>query len=245
MKKIKYFCLLVGAYSLTSLQVNAQDQYYNFGFVGGAGSIGKSVFSDDNDVSANILPNLFYNGELGFVDGSLVNIALLPYVGLTGQWRFAEVTDDNFSLPRGIDDRDGNGELGLTLGTVGARLTYLHDVTNEHDGYELQLHLGYAFEDVIKDLTLTPYAEVDYRDKDFSQHIYGISDTESTRSGLNKFDANHSFVYKAGVIGLYPIASNWLGLARVDIEHHDSDSDLVQRDIGWNVSLGVSYKFTD
>ncbi|TEW52558.1 MipA/OmpV family protein [Psychromonas algicola] len=245
MKKIKYLGLLIGACSLASFQVNAQDQYYNFGFVGGAASVGQSVFSDESGATGSVGPNLFYNGEFGFIDGPLINVSVLPYFGLTGQWRFAEVTDDNVSLPNGIDDRDGNGELGFTLGTVGARLTYLQDVTDEHDGYELQLHLGYAFDSVIKDLTLTPYAEIDYRDKDFSQHLYGISAAESTRSGLSQFDADNSFVYRTGVIGLYPITSNWLGLARFDVEHHDSDSALVQRDVGWNVSLGITYKFTD
>ena len=245
MKKIKYLAGVIGACSLASFQVNAQDQYYNFGFVGGAVSVGQSVFSDESGATGSVGPNLFYNGEFGFVDGPLINVSVLPYLGVTGQWRFAEVTDDNVSLPNGIDDRDGNGELGFTLGTVGARLTYLQDVTDEHDGYELQLHLGYAIDTAIKDFTLTPYAEIDYRDKDFSQHLYGISAVESARSGLSQFDANNSFVYKTGVIGLYSISSNWLGLARLDIEHHDSDSALVQRDVGWNVSLGITYKFTN
>jgi len=245
MKKIKRLGLLIAVSALASLQVNAQEQYYDFGFVGGAASVGQSVFSDESGATGGVGPNLFYNGEFGFVDGALINISVLPYLGITGQWRFAEVTDDNVSLPNGIEDRDGNGELGFTLGTVGARLTYLQDVTDEHDGYELQLHLGVAFDTLVKDFTLTPYAEIDYRDKNFSQHLYGISAAESTRSGLSQFDANHSFVYRAGAIGLYPVTQNWLFLSRFDVEHHDSGSALVQRDVGWNVSLGITYKFTN
>jgi len=244
MKKVLGLSGLLGICSFVALPAHAQDQYYDFGFVGGAVSVGQSVFSDESGATGSVGPNLFYNGEFGFVDGPLINVSVLPYVGITGQWRFAEVTDDNVSLPSGIDDRDGNGELGFTLGTVGARLTYLQDVSDEHNGYEVQLHFGYAFDSVIKDLTLTPYAELDYRDKDFSQHLYGISAAESARSGLNQFDADNSLVYRTGVIGLYPITDNWLGLARVDIEHHDSDSALVQRDVGWNVSLGITYQFT-
>lgn len=245
MKATLYLGLLAGTCSLLTFQVSAQEQYYNFGFVGGAVSVGQSVFSDENEATGGIGSNLFYNGEFGFVDGTLINVAVLPYFGITGQWRFAEVTNDNVTLPNAINDRDGNGELGFTLGTVGARLTYLQDVTDEHDGYEVQLHLGYAFDSVINELTLTPFAEIDYRDKNFSNHIYGISTTESVNSGLSEFEAENSFVYRAGVIGLYSITPNWLGLARVGFEHHDSNSDLVQRDIGWNMSVGVTYKFTD
>lgn len=244
MKKVKYLAGMIAASSLASLQVIAQEQYYDFGFVGGAASVGQSVFSDESGAAGGVGPNLFYNGEFGFIDGPLINVSVLPYVGITGQWRFAEVTNDNVSLPNGIDDRDGNGELGFTLGTVGARLTYLQDVTDEHDGYEIQLHLGYAFDTAVKGFTLTPYAEVDYRDKDFSQHLYGVSAIESTRSGVSEFNADHSLVYRTGAIGLYAITSNWLVLSRFDVEHHDSDSVLVQRDIGWNVSLGITYKFT-
>ena len=230
------------ACSITTFQVDAAEQYHDFGFVGIGGSYGQSVFSAEENAEVGIEPNIFYNGEYGFVDGGLINVSVLPYLGITGQWRFSEETD---SLPDGINNRDGNGELGITLGTVGARLTYLHDITNEHNGYELQLHLGRAFDTFIDDFTIAPYVEIDYRDKRLSQHIYGISANEATSSGLNAFDSNSSFVYQTGMVGLYSITPDWLVIGKIDLEHHDSSSDLIQRDIGWNVSLGITYKFTN
>jgi outer membrane protein len=241
MTKNSWIKLLIAGCSITSFHINAENQYYDFGFVGVDGKYGQSVFSDESKGSFELVPDIFYNGEYGFVDGGLVNVSVLPYVGISGQWRFSEVSDD---IPDGINDRDGNGELGITLGTVGARLTYLQDITNEHNGYELQLHLGYTFDTLLQDFTLTPFAEVDYRDKRLSQHLYGISATEAANSGLNSFEADSSFVYKTGLIGIYSLTPDWLGLAKVNFEHHDSDSPIIQRDLGWSVSLGITYKFT-
>jgi len=245
MKNNQLIQLLAGIFSIATLQVHAQEQYYDFGFVGLDVKSNQSVFSQSGETSFSVAPSIFYYGEYGFIDGGLVNLSLLPYLGISGQWRFSEVNDDIDGFPTGIDDRDGNGELGITLGTVGARVTYLHDVTNEHDGYEIQLHLGRKFDTFINRYSLTPYVEVDYRDKNLSRHLYNISASEASASGFNAFESDSSFVYKAGLIGIYTINDNWLALTKFDIEHHDSDSDLVQRDLGWGVSLGISYQFTD
>ncbi len=174
-----------------------------------------------------------------------MNVALLPWLGVTGQWRFEEVSDDVDSLPSGIDDREGNGELGLTLGTVGARLTFLHDITDVHDGYEIQLHLGRAFDTPFNNFAISPYVEVDYRDKKLSSHLYSVSVKESVASGLSRFNASSSWVYQAGIIGIYDITPDWLGIVKAEVSHHDSGSPLVQRDLGWAATIGVSYKFTD
>lgn len=230
---------------LPACNVFAEDRYYDFGFIGASGALGQTVFTDSDSGQFTLQPNLFYNGRYGFIDGSLANISILPYVGISGQWRFAEVSDDFDDIPSGIDDRDGNGELGITLGTVGARVTFLHDVTNQHNGYEVQLHLGRTFNLPINSLTLTPYVEVDYRSNELSQHLYNVSSKESARSGLDTFDADHSWVYQAGLIGIFDINTRWLALGKLELEHHDSSSPLVQRDLGWSFSLGAVYRFTD
>ncbi|PKG40372.1 MipA/OmpV family protein [Psychromonas sp. Urea-02u-13] len=244
MKCKQWIGLIISTVAVTSFQATAQEQYYDFGFVGLDGKYSQSVFTEEQG-NFSVVPDIFYYGEYGFVDGGLVNVSVLPYLGISGQWRFAEVSNDVDSLPSGIEDRDGDGELGITLGTVGARLTYLHDVTNVHDGYELQLHLGYKFDTPLTDFTLTPIAEIDYRDKRLSQHLYNVSTTEAIASGLNEFEADGSFVYKAGLVGIYSFTPKWLGLIKLDVEHHDSDSSLIQRDLAWGLSLGVTYKFTN
>ncbi|CAH6854619.1 conserved exported hypothetical protein [Vibrio chagasii] len=227
--------------TLGSTQLSFANQEY--GIVGGSLTYGESVFSTKSAPQLGATPNLFYSGPKGFIDGSLANWQLLPFVGLSGNWRFAEVSDTFVDLPNGIQNRDGNGELGITLGTVGARLTYLHDVTSEHNGYEVQLHLGRTLETWTQPLTFTPYLEVDYRDKKLSNHLYSIANRESSASGLNQFDAGATFVYQAGLIGLYEFTPRWIGISKMELTHHDSNSPLIQRDVGWSLEVGLTYRF--
>ncbi|CAH1600063.1 Membrane protein [Vibrio owensii] len=233
------------AFSLTLLLSSPLSLANNesFGIVGGSATYGESVFSIKDTPQFGATPNLFYSGQIGFIDGSLANWQALPYVGVSANWRFAEVSDTFADLPNGINDRDGNGELGITLGTVGARLTYLHDVTSEHNGYEVQLHLGRTLETWLPPFTLTPYLEVDYRDKKLSHHLYSVSAQEAAGSGLNEFKADSTFVYQAGIIGLYEFTPSWIGISKAEFVHHDSDSPLIQRDVGWSFEVGLTYRF--
>ncbi|TDE23278.1 MipA/OmpV family protein [Vibrio owensii] len=233
------------AFSLTLLLSSPLSFANNesFGIVGGSVTYGESVFSIKDTPQLGATPNLFYSGPIGFIDGSLANWQALPYVGVSANWRFAEVSDTFADLPNGIHDRDGNGELGITLGTVGARLTYLHDVTSEHNGYEVQLHLGRTLETWLPPFTLTPYLEVDYRDKKLSHHLYSVSAQEAAASGLNEFNADSTFVYQAGIIGLYEFTPSWIGISKAEFVHHDSDSPLIRRDVGWSFEVGLTYRF--
>ncbi|MEZ9231805.1 MipA/OmpV family protein [Vibrio amylolyticus] len=237
---INRFTLLL---SLLASNVHIAYATEEYGIVGGSMTYGESSFSTQTTPQFSVTPNLFYSGPKGFVDGSLANWQLLPYIGLSGNWRFAEVSDNFVDLPNGIQNRDGNGELGLTLGTVGARLTYLQDVTSEHNGYEVQLHLGRTLETWTQPLTITPYIEIDYRDQKLANHLYAISLTESSASGLATFNASSTFVYQAGLIGLYEFTPTWVGIVRTDFIHHDSDSLLIQRDFGWSLEVGITYRF--
>ncbi|WP_114765049.1 MipA/OmpV family protein [Vibrio rhodolitus] len=227
---------------LSSGAVYSQAKYKNFSFVGAGVTSGQSVFSDQG-ARVGVDPYLFHNSDYGFIDGSLANYSILPWLGISGNIRLSEVSDDFDDIPSGIDDRDSSAEVGVTLGTVGARITYLHDVSNKHDGYEVQLHLGRAFETPLQQLTVSPFVQVNYRDNKLSQHIYNVSASESSASGLAEFEADSTWVYETGVIALYDITDSLLGISKLEFEHHASESPLIQNDIGWKLGVGVVYQF--
>ncbi|MDP5254486.1 MULTISPECIES: MipA/OmpV family protein [unclassified Vibrio] len=229
--------------SVFSPPVVSQVLFDDLTFIGAGVSVGESVFSREDDAQLNLQPYVFHHSDDGFIDGTLGNYSFLPWFGISGNLRVSPVSDDFNDIPVGIQDRDSSGELGVTLGTLGARLTYLHDVTDVHDGYELQLHLGRGFTTPIEGFTVSPYVEVDYRDKNLSSHLYSVSSDESTASGLSAFEASSTWVYKTGVIGLYDFSSHLVGISRFDLEHHDSASPLLQRDLGWTFSIGAAYRF--
>ncbi len=222
----------------------AAESIEEYGIIGASGTFGQSIYSTENSAKPGITPTLFYYGERGFVNGSLANFSLLPYVGISGNWRFSEVSNTFDNIPDGIEERKGNLELGITLGTPGARITLLQDVMSVHGGKELQLHLGKTFDTPIRRFTLTPYLELDWRDNKLSQHLYGVSTAESIASGIDKYNARNSYVYQAGIIGLYDLSKQLVLISKVRIESHDNDSPIVQRNIGWSYELGLTYKFT-
>ncbi len=241
-KTVSLWPCTLSAIFVFSANVNAQERFKDFTFVGAGAAVEESVFANDGAKPGAAL-YLFHHSQYGFIDGSLANFAITPWFGLSGNIRLSQVSNDFTDLPDGITDRDSSGELGVTLGTLGARLTFLHDVTDKHNGYELQLHLGRAFDTPIDDLVLSPYFEINYRDRKLSEHLYSISPEESNASGLTQFDAKASWVYKTGVIGLYDFSEKLLGISKLELEHHASNSPLVQNNLGWKWSLGAAYKF--
>ncbi|GLQ73949.1 MipA/OmpV family protein [Vibrio penaeicida] len=229
--------------ALVSGSALAMEPVEEYGIIGASGTFGQSIYSTEDSAQFGVTPNLFYYGNRGFIDGSLANYNLLPYVGISGNWRFAQVSNTFDTIPNGIDERDGNLELGITLGTPGARITYLQDVMSVHGGKEIQVHLGKTFDTPMRRFTLTPYVELDWRDRKLSQHLYGVSASESSASGLMKYDASSSYVYQAGVIGLYDFSKKLVIISKARMESHDDDSPIVQRSFGWSFELGLTYKF--
>lgn len=225
-----------------SAEAYSQEKFKNFSFVGAGVTVGETVFTD-NGTQLGAEAYLFHHSKYGFVDGTLANYAILPWFGLSGNLRISEVSDDFNDIPNGIEDRDSNGELGVTFGTLGARLTYLHDVTDRHNGYEVQLHLGRVLDTPFEKVSLSPYVQINYRDDKLSDHLYSISQNESNASGLSSFDAENTWVYQGGIITLYDYSDKILGISKLEFEHHDSDSPLVRNDLGWKFSIGAAYTF--
>ncbi|OAN10988.1 hypothetical protein A3K86_18595 [Photobacterium jeanii] len=241
-KNALFGCITFTALSTFSGITQAQERFKDFTFVGAGVAAEESVFSVDGAKPGAAL-YLFHHSQYGFVDGGLGNVAITPWFGISGNIRLSEVSSDFRDIPNGINDRDSNGELGVTFGTLGARLTFLHDVTDKHNGYEIQLHLGRILETPLDDVFITPYFEIDYRDKKFSDYLYSVSSSESSASGLAQFQAQETWVYKGGLIGLYDYSDNLLGISKLELEHHDSDSPLVTNNLGWKFSIGAAYKF--
>lgn len=167
------------ALSLLFIPHHSHAESEQLGIIGASATYGNDVFNTETKPQLDVTPNLFYFGEYGFIDGNLINFNPIPYLGLSASWRFATVSNDVTTLPDGIEDRDGNPELGITLGSPGARITYLADIGGVHKGQEIQLHLGRTFDTPIDRLSITPFIEVDWRDKKLAQHLYGITAQES------------------------------------------------------------------
>lgn len=230
--------LLLASLLITATSTLAAETY---GIIGGGITVGESAYAVDGS-QAEFTPNVFYNSPRAYLDGAFGGLRLHPWLALNAQWRFAEVSDDLDTRAPGIRERDGNAELGVSIGTVGARLTYLADVGDVHRGTELQLHLGRTLP--LPGFTLTPYLEIDYQSDALARHLYSVSATESAASGLRPFAADSGFVYQAGLIGLTPLRDRWILLTRLDLIRPDFDSPLLTNTLGSFFELGLVYRFS-
>ncbi len=234
--------LSVPALIMASSGMAQASEFHNFGFIGAGVKVEQSAI--DTEAHLGFQPTAFYNGDYGFLDGTLLNLSPIQYFGVSAHYR-APTANNEDSIPSGIKERDGAIEAGLTLGTVGARVSYLKDISDTHDGYEIRGHVGYAFTGfALPQLTVAPFAEMSYYDQKLSQHLYGISAQESAASSLNTHDSDATMVYRAGAVILYPITEQWLFDSKLEFSHSDSTSPLIQNDLSWSMFVGAAYRFS-
>jgi len=237
----RFSLLLLALVSTSSLAVIGIDDD-EYGYIGMGTSFNQSAFTTSSTATWNLIPELYYESDSGFIDDNLGTLYLLPYVGVSASWRWMEVGGRFATLPQGIEERDGSAEFGFTLGTPNIRLTYLHDVMSVHRGQEVQLRVSKPIS-AYRRFEITPYIELDWRDEKLSQHLYSVSASEAAASGLDKYDSPASLVYQAGIIGRYDLSRKLIMISKMKIESHNYDSPIVQRNFGWAFEVGVSYQF--
>lgn len=117
----------------------------------------------------------------------------------SGMWQLGPVV--NYRGERGdvendaVDDMkdvDSTGELGIFGGFAYKKwfvsLELLSDMGDGHDGWYSKLKGGYNWV-IDKNWTLSIGASATYADDDYMQTYFGVSASDSRRSGLDRYDA--------------------------------------------------------
>ncbi|USD66814.1 MipA/OmpV family protein [Vibrio sp. SCSIO 43136] len=242
MKKSLLLLLLLSS-TLQAQVITNRDESY--GYAGAYAWFGQSTFSTNDTAIWRLVPTVYYEGREGFIDDTLVNYYVLPHfkLGVTGYWRPSEVGGIFASAPTGIDERKGNMDIGVTFGDQNVRATYLYDITSTHSGHEVQLYVSQPLDYVFRRFELTPYLQLDWRDKKLSGHLYNVSAQEAAASGLSQYSSDSTFTYKAGLIGRYDLSRKLIVVTKAQVEAHEYNSPLVQRDYGWSLEFAVTYQF--
>jgi len=88
---------------------------------------------------------------------------------------------------------DGASELGIFGGLMYNKwfvsIELLSDMGNAHDGWYSKLKGGYNWV-IDKRVTLSMGASVTYADEDYMQTYFGVSNSDSQRSGLDRYNAD-------------------------------------------------------
>ncbi len=209
-------------------------------------------FSDyDSDVA--ILPSVFYEGTKFYARGNRFGYKLLDNsdheLSIVTQYNGVNYDPDKANNQfRKLDERKASFFVGasyMKFTPIGAlRGQVFTDAFGDSDG--TLARLAYVGRYQGSGMALYPSVGVQWQDKNYNEHYYGISDKESTHSGIESYRPDDSLHPYANLMGKYQIASDWeiffnQHLAYNSDEQHDSPK--VDKRIKFNSALGVIYTF--
>ncbi|MBJ7552867.1 MipA/OmpV family protein [Marinomonas spartinae] len=239
---------LTAIVTLMVLSSNALGADFSFGVVGTRTS---SVYKDTPPQNA-AFPFVSIVSERGYLKGTEVGYSLLPNDSRQNISAIVEYNMDSF------DPKDSNNKQMQLLdrrkaaAMAGIRLKYnflfaklVTDISNRHDGYYGLV--GAAYPVNVSAWRITPSITYKYLDKKMSNHLYGVSQAESIRTGgvIPEYDSTSTHKMTIAVRGDYSVNAS-LNLF-VGVSHSDYkrvlDSPMVTKDYSYSLSTGIIYHF--
>ena len=232
----------------------------SFSAAAGDLSIGATTFLNfpaykDADVQVYPLPLIKYEGDHFYVDGIEAGTFLFKNenqkvkLGLGWMPQYFDASKSDDAQINRLDDRkstlaaDFSYELEGKFGKVTLGITA--DLLGESDGY--LVHGGYSYTWLINRTAVTPSVGFMWADSKFNDYYYGISATESRRSGLAAYKADSSISPVLGLNVAHRIDANWTVFGSTYMKFLSSevkDSPMTEgKSAAWTVGAGVMYHF--
>jgi outer membrane protein len=95
-------------------------------------------------------------------------------------------------------------------------------------------------------LTLTPSVGVFYSDESYNDYYYGVSGSESRRSGLDQYTAGDSWTPYVGLVAKYQLTQKlYLNASAVYTVLPDDvkNSPMIDRDDSFALMTGLTWRF--
>ena len=139
--------------------------------------------------------------------------------------------------------------IGFTSGNWSGDIPFATDVSSEHDGSLLYFNGGYRIP-VNDKFDMKLGAHVTWADDDYMDTYVGVSNSDSARSGLNRYSAS-SGIKDAGVsvTGFYRFNQTWgvAGLVGYTQMLNDAEDSPLVNDVGdesqTKAVVAVTYTF--
>ena len=206
----------------------------------------------DTDEENQVWPLVVYQGEHVYFQGIELGYRLLPLqsfqnlsFGLSLENENYDPDDSDNTDVQTLDDRD------LTLMAVTAYrigpVTFKagQDVLGEHDGFFGEVTAKLRLK--VNDIGVSPAISYRYLDEKLSNHIYGVSQAESDRTGGNiaAYDSGSTQKVSVSVAMNYPMTESvFLNLKLSHSRYNDiSDSPIVEKDTSNAISIGAFTRF--
>lgn len=162
-------------------------------------------------------------------------------------WEFKPKDSDDRAL-RQLDKRHSSMMAGLSYehntqyGFL--RTTLAGDVLDNNNGVMWDLAWLYRYTN--GGLTVTPGIGVEWASEHLNDYYFGVSRSESRRSGLNSYNPDDSWSPYLELTASYRLTDNWsvYGTGRyTHLSDEVKDSPMVDKSWGGLLSAGVTYRF--
>ncbi len=158
--------------------------------------------------------------------------------------------EDNSSDLRGLGDIDNGATANVlfkwTIGDVALDARYEQQITGHDTGFQVHLGLGYDLR-IGEKTILKPSIKTTYASSDYMEEYFGISPSQSTRSGIGVYDADSGFKSVGfQMIAIYRLDKHWGIQASAGYDRlvgEAADSPVVKDENQYPVGIGLSYKF--
>jgi MipA family protein len=220
----------------------------------GAMGMVKPAYEGSNDYEFQAFPmidvawkNVFLNARQGL--GAYVWDRDGLKIGLSLGWIFGRDEGDSPDLA-GLGDLDGGlsalASAKWTLGDLSLGLGYESQATGESAGFQIQADAGYAIK-IGRKILLRPSAKAAFSSDGYMEKHFGVSASQSSRSGLAAYDTRAGLKSAGlGIMALYRIDRRWgiQTLASWERLMGDAaDSPVTREEHTYFLSLGFSYMF--
>lgn len=206
------------------------------------------------DARALPVPAVHYEGERFFVRGLSggvhlfkndvhefsANLSYMPQsfdASRSDNWAMRQLKDRNSTLLAGVSYKLKT-QWGIAKIGVGA------DILGKSDGVVVDAAYAYPF--AAGSVTLVPSAGVLWASSQHNDYYYGVSAKEARASGLKEYDAKSSFSPYLGFDAQIPLAENWnvyMNARAIFLGDEVTDSPMVDKDIKYGGSVGITYSF--
>lgn len=222
------------------------------GSIGVIGAVSESVYKETDNQSTP-LPNISYEGEHLFLRIPEIGYRFLPKqspqnvaIGLSYESSNFDPDDsDNVNIQK-LDDRDDSimAFVSYMLGPLSTK--FAQDISGEHDGYYAQIALGYPLP--VAAWTVIPSVSYRYTDSKMSNHLFGVSQSESANTGgaIAAYDSGAISQIRYGIRAIYPLSTSVNLMLGINQTKFDSDilkSPIVENNTITSILAGVIFSF--
>ena len=200
------------------------------------------------------LPIVNYDGDSVYLQGLSAGYYLWNdpqnQLSLTAQYSpfgFKPSSND-YGYMKHLDRRDGTVMAGLRYKYTSQwgiiRAAYLGDILDNSNGFTADLAYLYPFSR--DQLTILPGIGANWDSSNQNDYYYGVSRSESRRSGLNAYEAGSGWSPYAELTAIYALNENWKAsvMARYTrLSDAVKDSPMVDAKSATLVGVGMTYSF--